>query len=87
MLISFLVWLGYLTVGQAQIDSGRRIDWSNVGIPGRIPNRTAVCATLNPGAMAAQTNSAIAARGNGVVQLNAGTYNLSAGIDFASKTM
>ena len=65
----------------------RRIDWSQAGIPGSIPNRTAFCATLNPGATAAQINSAIAACPSGqVVFLSAGTYNLSAGIDFAGKS-
>jgi hypothetical protein len=86
LLISLLVWLGCPNPGHAQIDSGRRIDWSNVGIPSGIPNRTTVCATFGPGATAAQINSAIAACSSGVVQLNAGTYNLSAGIDFAGKS-
>ncbi len=65
------------------IDPGRRVDWTTVGIPGGIPNRATICATLNPGATAAQINNAIAACNNGVVFLNAGTYNLSTGIDFA----
>jgi hypothetical protein len=86
LLISLLVWLGCPTVSQAQIDSGRRIDWSNVGIPGGIPGRSTVCATFSPGATAAQINSAIAACSNGVVMLNAGTYTLSAGLDFAGKS-
>ena len=67
---------------QAQIAASRRIDWSQAGVPGGIPNRSTICATLNPGATAAQINSAIAACSNGVVYLNAGTYNLSAGITF-----
>src|SRR5438309_8818701 len=65
------------------IDQSRATDWSQAGIPGGIPNRTTICATLNPGATAAQINSAIAACPSGqVVFLNAGTYNLT-GIDFA----
>src|SRR5437879_7388917 len=36
------------------IDSGRAVDWSNAGIPGGIPNRTSICATLSPGATASQ---------------------------------
>ena len=69
------------------IDPSRAIDWSNVGIPGGIPNRTTICATLNPGATAAQINSAIqSCPRDQVVFLNAGTYNLSSGIDFANKS-
>src|SRR5919109_2896016 len=86
LLVSFLVWLACPAPGQAQIDSARRIDWSNVGIPSGIPNRTTVCATLNPGVTAAQINSAIAACDDGVVQLNAGTYSLATGIDFAGNS-
>src|SRR2546425_7284913 len=59
------------------LSSSRAIDWSQAGIPGGIPNRTTVCATLNPGATSAQIDSAIAACNNGVVFLNAGTYSLS----------
>jgi len=69
------------------ISSGRAIDWSKVGIPGGIPNRTTVCTTLNPGATAAQINSAISSCSAGqVVLLNAGTYNLSSGIVFAGNS-
>ena len=65
------------------IDPSRAIAWQP-GIPGGVPNRTTVCTTLNPGATAGQINSAIASCPNGqVVFLNAGTYNLSSGIDFA----
>src|SRR6267143_1808893 len=65
------------------IDPSRAIDWSNVGISGGIPNRTTICATLNPGASAAQISSAIASCPSGqVVFLNAGTYSLSDGILF-----
>src|SRR5207249_9101850 len=61
----------------------RRIDWSQAGIPGGIPTRTTICATLNPGATAAQINSAIASCPAGqVVFLTAGTYNISGGITF-----
>jgi hypothetical protein len=79
-------------VGEAQQWSGiiapsRAVDWSQAGIPGGVPNRTTICATLNPGATAAQINSAIASCPSGqVVYLNAGTYNLSAGISFAGKS-
>jgi hypothetical protein len=64
------------------IDPSRAIDWSRAGVTGGIPNRTTICATLNPGAATAvQINSAIATCPSGqVVFLNAGTYNLSDGI-------
>lgn len=69
------------------IDPSRSIDWSNAGVTGGIPNRTTLCATLNPGATAAQINSAIANCPAGqVVYLNAGTYNLSSGITFNNKS-
>src|SRR2546427_5700107 len=69
------------------IDPSRAVDWSQAGIPGGIPNRTTICATLNPGATAAQINGAIAAcPSEQVVFLNAGTYNLSSGIIFNNKS-
>src|SRR2546421_4776633 len=65
------------------IDSSRAIDWSNAGIPAGIPNRTNICATLSPGATVSQIDNAIASCPAGqVVFLNAGTYSLSAGINF-----
>jgi hypothetical protein len=73
-------WSGILSVSRAT-------DWSQAGVAGGIPNRTTLCATLNPGASASQINSAIAACPSGqVVFLNAGTYNLSAGLTFSSKS-
>src|SRR5713226_339845 len=89
LLFSLIFLLMVPTVTYAQlwtgiIDPSRAIDWSKAGIPGGIPNRTTMCATLNPGATAAQINSAIAACPAGqVVFLNAGTYNLTGGIDFS----
>jgi len=71
---------------QTIVASTRSVDWSAVGVPGGISTRTTVCATLNPGATAAQINSAISACPSGqVVKLNAGTYNLSTGIRFGGK--
>ena len=66
------------------LDPSRRIDWSQAGVVGVIPNRTTICATLNPATTAAQINSAIANCTNGVVYLNAGTYNLNSGISVKS---
>lgn len=59
--------------------------WPNAGIPGGIPTRTSICATLTSSATAAAINSAIAACAtNGVVLLGAGTYPLTSGINFAN---
>ena len=64
----------------------RAVDWSTAGVPGGIPTRTASCASLAAGASAAQINSAIANCAAGqVVQLAAGTYNLSTGLLFNNK--
>src|SRR5713101_3865762 len=71
------------------LDPSRAIDWTttHAGVTGGIPARTTICSTLNPGVTAAQINSAIAScPANQVVFLNAGTYNLSAGIDFSGKS-
>ena len=89
LLLLSLILLCLSTYSHAQtvIDASRRIDWSNAGVPGGIPNRTTVCAILNPGATAAQINSAIANCPSGqVVFLNAGTYNLSAQLIFNNKS-
>src|SRR5437868_939623 len=50
-----IVLLYAATAGaQTIISASRRIDWTQAGVPGGIPTRTTVCATLNPGATAAQ---------------------------------
>src|SRR3989442_10240604 len=73
----------YAQLWSGILDTSRAIDWNQAGVIGGIPNRTSICATLNPGATAAQINSAIASCPSGqVVFLNAGTYNLSSGITF-----
>jgi hypothetical protein len=71
--------LGSLGVAVAAdpVPSSRRIDWTYTGVPGGIPNRSNVCATFSPGATASAINSALNACNNGVVQLNAGTYNVT----------
>jgi len=58
--LSVLLLASTASVAHAQIDPNRRVDWSQVGIPGGIPSRTVVCATLSPGASVAQINTAIA---------------------------
>jgi hypothetical protein len=75
------------TQQQNIVSSSRSVNWSNAGVTGGIPNRTTVCATLNPGATVTQINSAIAAcPANQVVKLNPGIYLLAGGIDFAGKS-
>jgi len=65
----------------------RATNWSAVGVAGGIPNRTIICATLNPGASTAQINSAISSCPSGqVVFLNAGTYNGITGLVFGGKS-
>jgi len=77
----------YAQLWSGILDTSRAIDWNQAGVIGGIPNRTSICATLNPGATAAQINSAIASCPSGqVVFLNAGTYNLSSGIVFDNKS-
>ena len=85
-LSAFLLGLGTCAEAQTIINTSRRIDWSHAGVVGGIPNRSTICATLNPGATASQINAAIASCGNGqVVFLKAGTYVLSSGIRFNNK--
>jgi hypothetical protein len=65
------------------LDPVRATDWSLVGVTGGIPDRTTIFATLNPGATAAQINTAItncSNAGGGVVSLAAGTFSLSSSI-------
>src|SRR4029077_11363676 len=87
LLLFVLAWLGVAAQVDAQtvINATRRTDWTLAGMPGGIPNRQTVCATLTPGETTTQINSAIAACNNGVVFLNPGTYNLSGGIVFNNK--
>src|SRR5205814_1344493 len=87
-LIACLILVGAAANASGQqtiVAASRSIDWSKAGVTGGIPNRTTICATLNPGATASQITSAIASCPSGqVVQLAAGTFNLSSGITFAA---
>jgi hypothetical protein len=82
--------LGFAATAQGQqtiVAPSRSIDWSRAGVTGGIPTRTTNCATLSPGVTAAQISLAIETCPSGqVVRLNAGTYNLNAGIDFDGKS-
>ena len=81
-----LLCLGTCAEAQTVINANRRVDWSQAGVAGGIPNRSTICATLNPGATASQINAAIASCASGqVVFLNAGTYALSSSIRFNNK--
>lgn len=68
----------------------RAIDWSQAGVTGGIPNRSTICATINPmgtqGSPVAPTsiNSALISCVNGVVLLTAGNYWLTTDISFNS---
>ena len=90
-LLVFLIVFGHSTNSRAQawagiIDPSRAIDWSSPGIPGPVPTRTTICATLNPGASSSNINAALAACPAGqVVFLNAGTYTISSGINFGAR--
>ncbi len=69
------------------LDPARAIDWSKAGVRGGIPNRSTVCATLNPGATTSQINAAISSCPSGqVVYLNAGTYSGLSGVAFDGKS-
>jgi hypothetical protein len=72
------------SLGAGVLSPSRSINWSLIGA-GPIPNRTTICATLNPGATNAQINSAISGCPSGqVVFLNAGTYSLSGQVTLKS---
>src|SRR5437762_660358 len=66
------------------LDPGRAVDWGRAGIAGGTPERATTCRVFNPGATGAQIGTALQSSEcqNGVVFLDAGTYNLSDGIDF-----
>jgi hypothetical protein len=70
-------WTGILAPSRA-------IDWSTAGVTGGIPNRTTICATIDPYDGPADTiNNAIQNCPEGqLVKLNAGTFNLTNGIKF-----
>jgi hypothetical protein len=87
-LIFYLILFCLPTYSHAQawsgiIDPSRAVDWSKAGVPGGIPARATNCAMLAPNATSATITAAIkSCRAGGTVFLTAGTYNLSAGINF-----
>lgn len=70
------------------LDPSRAVNWSGAGIPGGIPNRTTVCATVNPSGNTDATDSnniesaLWGCPANEVVQLSVGTFTLTKGIIF-----
>ena len=70
------------------LDPSRAVDWTMTGVPGGIPSRTTICATIDPYTGSASTiNTAIASCPAGqVVKLNAGTFNLSDSIIVSNKS-
>ena len=90
ILLNLCVLLGAAPARAQQtiVAASRSVDWSNAGVAGGVPSRATVCATLSPGATAAQINSAIAGcPGGQVVKLNAGTYTLSSAITFGNQEL
>jgi hypothetical protein len=74
------------------ISSGRAIDWSTAGIPGGIPNRTTICATINAstygngsGDATSGIQSALNTCPNGqVVSLSTGTFLINGNLNIPS---
>jgi hypothetical protein len=74
------------------IQTDRRIDWGNVGVPGGIPNRTTICATINSATYGNGTTEASGAiqaaidacPANQVVYIPAGRYKVSSGINMGT---
>jgi len=66
----------------------RTIDWSRAGIPGGVPKRTVVCATIKQGAPQPAIQAALnACRPNQVVLLSAGTYEVEGGLTIPSNVV
>lgn len=86
--ISAPVTVNVANVGASQgiIGPDRRTEWSRAGVPGGIPHRTSICASLSPGVTHTEINTAIANCDDGVVYLGPGTYNLSGGITFGGRS-
>ena len=83
---------GYAQVWSGLIDPSRAIDWSQSGIPGGVPNRTTICATIDAGSFGNGSSnattgiqSALNSCGSGqVVKLSAGTFLISGSLSIPS---
>jgi PKD repeat protein len=89
LLLAFVGLMGLQSPSHSEIvPASRRTTWEGrVGVPGGIPNRTTIYTTLPAGASAAQIEAAINACPAGqVVQLSAGTYNLTTQVRIYNKS-
>ncbi|MFO1393247.1 MAG: hypothetical protein U1F09_05725 [Steroidobacteraceae bacterium] len=79
-LVSILLFAWTPSHGQAWsgiVAPDRAIDWTTAGIPGGIPNRTTICATVTSSATTAQVQAAVNNCPVGqVVSFGAGTFNI-----------
>ena len=72
-------------VADAVLPSNRTIDWSQSGVPGGIPDRTIICATIDAGASTAAIQEALdGCKPDQVVLLAAGTYAIEGGLTIPS---
>jgi hypothetical protein len=82
------------TTSTSIIPDGRRIDWHHVGVPGGIPDRSTLCATIDAATYGNGTTDASGAINDAiqacpmdqVVYLPEGTYRLANAIDFSGKS-
>ena len=92
-----LPFFSFASVAHAELWSGildpsRAIDWSQTGIPGGIPGRTTICATINAAtygngindATAGIQNSLNTCPANETVLLSAGTFRINSNISIPS---
>ena len=75
-------------VAAQMIPAQRTIDWSQSGVPGGVPNRATLCASISAGASASTIQAALnACPANQVVKLAAGNYNISGGLTIPSNVV
>src|SRR5881397_2822226 len=98
LLLTILALLfGWASVAHAQLGSGvldpsRAIDWTQSGIPGGIPNRTTICATINAATYANGASDATAGiqaalnscPASQVVFLSSGKFRINSGLRIPS---
>lgn len=89
LLAAGLVWIAAAPMAGAQIlPAERSADWTLAGVPGGIPNRTTICASIAAGASTSTIQSALNnCPANQVVKLAAGTYNISGGLTIPSNVV
>jgi hypothetical protein len=79
---------GTARVADTILPAARVIDWSQSGIPGGIPNRTVVCASIAPGATRSAIQAALdSCKPDQVVLLAAGTYEIDGGLTIPSNVV